>query len=57
VIDDQKYEHHRAETAGHDVEKAEVKGGGLSLAPGHESGIHSDEAHLDPSRVESIAWH
>ena len=55
VIDDQEYEHHCAEPAGHDVEKAEVKCGGLSLASGHNSGFHSDKAYLDPAGTQSIA--
>ena len=36
VVDDQKYQHHGAEAAGHDVQEAQVEGCESALLPGHE---------------------
>ena len=54
MIDDQEHQHDGAESAGHDVEEAEVKGRRLPLAPRHGSGGHRDQQDFDNRRCESV---
>ena len=46
MIDDEEHQYDSAEPAGHDVQKTQVKGVGLSLAARHRLAFNADKKRL-----------